>query len=428
LVLESGELMSNFQISYMFFLQLAAILAASRVVAWVVKRVGQPPVVAEMIAGVLLGPSLFGVVAPEASAWLFPKASMPVIYTGAQFALALYMFLVGVEFRLDLVRSKLRSAVSISVAGMVVPFALGAGLSLMLGDRTDLFGAGVRSHEAALYLGAAMCITAFPMLARIIQEGGLGGTSMGALALAAGSIDDAAAWCVLAVVLASFGGDSSIAILAIGGGVGYVLFVGVVLRPVLGMLARSAERAGRMENWHLASVMVLLMLASWFTDRIGLYAVFGAFVLGVAIPRGVLTRGLIASLLPLSSVVLLPLFFVCSGLNTKITLVNSWSLALIAVLVLFAACVGKGAACAVAAKLNGEGWRESLAIGSLMNARGLMELIILNIGLERGIITPTLFSIMVVMAIVTTLMATPAFGLALGRTFRERVGVTPAGP
>jgi len=406
--------MSNFVISYTFFLQLAVILATCRVVAILVKPLGQPPVVAEMIAGVLLGPSLFGLFFPEASAWLFPKESMPVIYTAAQFALALYMFIVGLEFQPELVRARAKSAVSISLAGMIAPFALGAGLAVMLHDRGDLFAPSVSGSQAALYLGAAMCITAFPMLARIIKEGGLSGTSMGALALAAGSIDDAAAWCVLAVTLASFQGEPSVATLAIGGGVAYVLLAVFMLRPlVLRPLTARAERDGRMNGGVFAIVMMLLLLAAYLTDRIGLYAVFGAFVLGASIPRGVLTRELIAKLSPMTTVVLLPLFFVCSGLNTRITLVNSSQLILIALAVLAAATIGKFAACALAAKVNGEPTRDSLAIGALMNARGLMELIILNIGLERGVITPTLFSIMVIMAIVTTLMATPAFSWIL---------------
>lgn len=407
--------MTSFQISYMFFLQLAVILAVCRAVSWIARRVGQPPVVSEMIAGVLLGPSLFGLIAPDASAWLFPKESMPVIYTGAQFALALYMFIVGLEFRPDLVRARLRTAVSISIAGMLVPFALGATLALVLRDRASLFAPGVQPHEAALFLGAAMCITAFPMLARIIQEGGLGGTTMGALAIAAGSIDDAAAWCILAIVLASFGGDPSIAALALGGGLSYVVLVSLVLRPGLRWLATVSERSGNVESWQFATAIILLLLGSWFTDRIGLYAVFGAFVLGVAIPRGVLSRRLVEMLHPMASTVLLPLFFVCSGLNTRITLVNSLPLLTIALVILAAACLGKFAACALAARLHGEPARDSLAIGALMNARGLMELIILNIGLERGVITPTLFSIMVLMAIATTLMATPAFTRILNR-------------
>jgi len=402
--------MSNFVISYTFFLQLAVILATCRVVAILVKPLGQPPVVAEMIAGVLLGPSLFGYVFPEASAWLFPRETMPVIYTAAQFALALYMFIVGLEFQPELVKARTRSAISISLAGMIAPFALGAGLAVVLHDRGDLFTANISGAQGALYLGAAMCITAFPMLARIIQEGGLSGTSMGALALAAGSIDDAAAWCVLAVTLASFQGEPSIAVMAIGGGVAYVLFALFILRPlVLRPLAATAESKGHIPAGVFAIVMMLLLLAAYLTDLIGLYAVFGAFVLGVSIPRGVLTRELIAKLSPMTTVVLLPLFFVCSGLNTRITLVNSSQLILIALAVLAAATIGKFVACAAAAKINGEPTRDSLAIGALMNARGLMELIILNIGLERGVITPTLFSIMVVMAIVTTLMATPVF-------------------
>lgn len=406
--------MSNFVISYTFFLQLAVILATCRVVAMLVKPLGQPPVVAEMIAGVLLGPSLFGLFFPEASAWLFPKATMPVIYTAAQFSLALYMFIVGLEFQPELVKDRAKSAISISLAGMIVPFALGASLAVLLHERGDLFAQNVTGSQAALYLGAAMCITAFPMLARIIQEGGLSGTSMGALALAAGSIDDAAAWCVLAVTLASFQGEPSIAAMANGGGVAYVLFAVFMLRPmVLRPLAKLTESKGSMGGGVFAIVMMLLLLAAYLTDLVGLYAVFGAFVLGASIPRGVLTKELVSKLTPMTTVVLLPLFFVCSGLNTRITLVNSPQLILIALVVLAAATIGKFVACAAAAKFNGEPTRDSLAIGALMNARGLMELIILNIGLESGVITPTLFSIMVIMAITTTLMATPVFSWIL---------------
>lgn len=405
--------MSNVQIACTFFMQVAILLAACRITAMLLKPLGQPPVVAEMIAGVLLGPSLFGLYFPETSALIFPKASMPTVYAVAQFALVLYMFLVGLEFQIQVVRDRAKAAISISIAGMIVPFALGVGLASLLIGRGDFFGMGVSANQSAVFLGAAMCITAFPMLARIIQEGGLSGTSVGALALAAGSFDDAAAWCILAVMLASFESNPTIAAMAIGGGVAYVLVVVFALRPILKRLATNVENRCELAQWHLATIMLLLLAAAWFTEHTGLHAVFGAFVLGAATPRGLLSRSLISTLSPITSVALLPLFFVYSGLNTRLSLVNGPELWLITGAVLAVACAGKFIACAAAAKLNGEPTRDSFAIGALMNARGLMELIILNIGLQRGIITPTLFSIMVVMAIATTLMATPAFKFIL---------------
>lgn len=404
--------MTNFQLSIHLFLQLAIILAACRVVGWAGRLIGQPQVVGEMIAGVLLGPSLLGLLAPEAHAALFPKnATMTVIYCMAQIGLVLYMFLVGVEFNAGLLRERARSAIAVSVAGMVVPFALGALIALHYFEDRTLFHEGVGRGEAALFLGAAMCITAFPMLARIIYERGIAGTRLGTLALSAGSIDDAAAWCVLAIVLASFQDNPQIAVWAIAGGVGYALFVLLVLKPGLRPLGRFVERRG-MTPSAFSVILILLVLAAWYTDFVGIYAVFGAFILGAAIPRGALASALEEKIEPLTTNFLLPLFFVYSGLNTRIDLVDSWDLWIIAAVVLAAACIGKFAACWAAARLCGEDSRTATAIGALMNARGLMELIILNIGLERGLITPQLFSVMVIMAIATTLMATPAFQLA----------------
>lgn len=407
--------MINFELSVRFFLQLVVILGTCRAVGWVVRHVGQPPVVSEMIAGVLLGPSLLGLVAPEWHAYLFPKQSMTIIYAVAQVGLALYMFLIGVEFRADLIRKRVRSAASVSAAGILTPFALGAAIAYFLHDDHDLFTEKVLSGQAILYLGAAMSITAFPMLARIIYERGLSGTSLGTLALAAGSMDDAAAWCVLAIVLASFQGEPRIAVFAIGGGVAYALATYFVLRPLLANLKNSAEREGGISQPMLIFILMLAMLCSWFTDFAGVYAVFGAFILGTAIPRGSFAEDLQRKVGPLTTAFLLPMFFVYSGLNTKIGLVDTPALWLVAMVVLGAAIVGKGVACFLAAKFNGEPTRDAVAIGALMNARGLMELIILNIGYERGIITQRLFSIMVIMAIVTTLMATPIFELVYGR-------------
>lgn len=318
------------------------------------------------------------------------------------------MFLVGVEFRTDLFRARFRSAASVSLAGMLTPFALGVVIALWLVQSPGSFFADkVKAWEGALFLGAAMCITAFPMLARIIVERGLAGTTLGTLALAAGAMDDAAAWCLLAVVLASFESNPTIAALAIGGGAAYSLITLTVVRWGLTPLGRMAERQGGVSSAMLSFSLMLMMLGAWITDAIGIYAVFGAFILGCAMPRGLFARELTKQLEPLGTVLLVPAFFTYSGLNTRLDLVDSPWLWFVAVMVLLAACLGKGGGCWLAARLNGEDQRTSLAIGTLMNARGMMELIILNIGLERGIITPQLFSIMVVMAIVTTLMASP---------------------
>ena len=419
--------MSSFDLSVRFFLQLAFILGACRVVGMAAQRIGQSQVVSEMITGVVLGPSLFGLLLPDVQRWFFPKESMTIIYAVSQVGLSLYMFLVGLEFEVELIRRRLRSALSVSLAGIVVPFFLGGVIATFLVADGDFFAGGVSRTEAVLFMGASMSITAFPMLARIIYERGLSGTSLGTLALAAGSLDDAAAWCVLAIVLAGFAGDPTFAVIAIGGGLAYAVLLVTVGRRVLARLGTIVEREGTMSSGVLTVTLMLVMLGSWFTDWIRIYAVFGAFVMGVAMPRGRFAAEVTRIVGPLTTTFLLPLFFVYSGLNTRIGLVNSPALWGIAILVLLAATLGKGVACWLAARLNGEPNGEALAIGTLMNARGLMELIILNIGLERGIIQPTLFTIMVLMAIVTTLMATPVFEWVHGRE-RARADASAAHP
>ncbi|QQR72207.1 MAG: cation:proton antiporter [Holophagales bacterium] len=407
--------MTPFELSILFFLALAAILTACRLVGYLARYLGQPQVVGEMIAGVLIGPSLLGWLAPDLQATLFPKATMPILYAVAQLGLVLYMFLVGLDFDVSLLRRRARSAMLVSWAGILTPFTLGAGIAWAFHGQLGLFAAKVSIGEAALFMGAAMSITAFPMLARIIYERGLSGTSMGTLALAAGSADDAAAWCILAVVLASFKDQPQIAFWAIGGGIAFAVVAFAVLRPLLARAGGWIVRNDAYERVALPGALTLLMLAAWYTDKVGIYAVFGAFVLGASMPRGEIAERLEKQIQPLTVNLLLPLFFVYSGLNTRIGLVDTPILWFFALLVLLAACLGKGVACYLAARWNGEPPREAVGIGALMNARGLMELIILNIGLERGVITPTLFSIMVVMAIATTLMALPVFNLAFGK-------------
>lgn len=418
--------MSDFDLSVLFFLQLVVILAVCRLVGRAARAVGQPQVVGEMIAGVLLGPSLFGWLAPGWQQALFPRASMTILYAVSQVGLALYMFLVGMGFRTELFRAKLRGAASVSLAGMVAPFVLGGGLGLALvAEPGVFFPVGTRDYEAALFLGAALCITAFPMLARIIHERGLSGTALGTLALAAGAIDDAAAWGLLAVVLSSFSGDWAIALKAIGGGVAFAVATLALGPRLFAGVAREVERTGALSPGAFSMVLVCVLAGAWFTDAIGIYAVFGAFVMGAAMPRGALADALAAKMEPMVVTLLLPLFFTYSGLRTRLDLVDTPWLWAVAAIVLAAAVLGKGVACWAAARLHGEDSRTAAAIGTLMNARGLMELIIINIGLQRGLITPRLFSILVVMAIVTTLMATPTFERVYGRWARAqgRVGL-----
>jgi Kef-type K+ transport system membrane component KefB len=319
------------------------------------------------------------------------------------------MFIVGMEFRLDIVRQHVKSSIAVSVAGMVTPFVLGASLAWFFYHHTELFPPRTRLPEAMLFLGASMCITAFPMLARIIHFKGLTGTTMGTVAIGAGAINDASAWCLLAVVLASIEQDVGQAVINIGGGVAYVIVVVAVVRPLLARMQRFLIQAEALSESGLVIGISLMAIAAWFTDLIGLHAVLGAFVMGAAMPRGIVVRDMIARIQPLAVGLLLPLFFTYSGLQTKIGLLNSaylWSMCLA---VFVAAVLGKGVACWLAARWSGISNREALGIGTLMNARGLMELIIINIGLQRGVISEGLFAVLVFMAVVTTLMTSPVF-------------------
>lgn len=410
-----GAPMSNVQLAVQLFFQIGIILGVCQIVGRIAKYFGQPQVVAEMIAGVMLGPSLFGLFFPEAFAALFPKDSMKVLFPISQLGLAAYMFVVGLEFRVDIVAKKLHSAVAVSLAGMIAPFALGAGLAWYFFHHTQLFPGKVNLTEGMIFLGASMCITAFPMLARIIHFKRLSGTTMGTVALGAGAIDDAAAWCLLAVVLASFDGNMNQALWNIAGGVIYVTLCLTVFRPLLALWARGIEKRGEFSDSNFVICLMCMALGAWYTDLIGLHAVFGAFVMGIAMPRGLVAEALMERIQPLTVALLLPLFFTFSGLNTEIGLLNSWYLWGITGLVLLAAMLGKGGACYLAARATGVKNREALGIGTLMNARGLMELIIINIGLQRGVISKELFATLVIMAVITTLMASPIFEWLVGK-------------
>jgi Kef-type K+ transport system membrane component KefB len=387
------------------FLSLTVILIACKACGFFMKYLGQPPVVGEMVAGVLLGPSLLGAVAPDLSRMIFPLDARPTLFAIAQIGLTLYMFVVGMEFRTDLLKTNLNTALGVSTAGILTPFALGSVLAWSFLKTGGYFSATTTLPMAILFIGAAMSITAFPMLARIILEQGLTGTRAGTIALAAGSLDDAVAWILLAGVLGGISGKPLLFLAALGGGVIYTLLCMLMIRPILSRLyARWNDEIGM-----LGLITVLLCIGAWFTDTIGLYSVFGAFILGLAIPRGPLVEKMIAWIGPITTALLLPVFFTYSGLNTKMGLLNSPTLWMICGLVILAAIGGKLIACYFASRLSGENHSDSLTIASLMNARGLMELILLNISFQAGLITQTLFTMFVLMAVVTTLMAVPGY-------------------
>lgn len=429
--------MSNFDLVIQLFLQLTVILATCRIVTILGRRyLGQTDVVCEMIAGVMLGPSLLGLIAPNFQQWLFPKLpiitalgdkipnpSMSILYAISQIGLAIYMFLIGLEFNTKLLKHHIKSAGLLSAAGIITPFILGAIASFWLYSNGNFFQPKVLPWSAALYLGASMTITAFPMLARILYERGLAQTRFGTLALGAASVDDGVAWCLLAIVLASVKNSINIAILAIGGGICYVLFAIFIGQRLLKAFTSMTKRDAGVNRQTLTLLLIVLMFCAWFTDITGIYAIFGAFVLGAVTPRGEFAQQIRQYTEFFTTSFLLPIFFVFSGLNTQIGLVNTPALWGITILIVAIAVIGKGIACMLAAKLAGENWRESATIGALMNARGLMELIILNIGLEQGIITPTLFTIMVIMAVVTTLMASPLVAFLLHGTSYEKFTV-----
>ena len=347
--------MTNLQLVFQFCLQLAIVLVTCRVVGGLMLRIGQPRVIGEMIAGIVLGPSVLGLLAPAAQMMLFPPASLGVLSAASQVGLVLYMFVVGMHLHTSFIRQAFRGAMLISLTGVVAPFLLGAGLAAFLYADGRFFTPNVSNWQSMIYLGAAMSVTAFPVLARIIQERGIGGTALGTLTLAAGAFGDIIAWSLLGILLVSLDRDF-----------GIVRFI-----------------------------------AS--------HAVFLAFVIGAVMPRGHVTSQFSRRIEPVASIVLVPLFFAFSGLSTHLTLLWSPELLWVSTIVIVIASVGKAVGCWGAARLAGRPNREAMAIGALMNARGLMELIILNIGLQRGLITPTLFTVMVTMTLVTTIAAGPLF-------------------
>ena len=322
-----------------------------------------------MIAGVILGPSLFGLLAPDLQHMLFPKDTKAILYFGAQLGVGLYMFLVGLGFDRSHFRSNAKSAGAVSISGMAAPFLIAILMTPWLMGVPGLFSPKLTLFQATLFMGACISITAFPMLARIIHERGLSKSPLGTLSLSAGAIDDAGAWTVLAIVLVTFGGGPSVAMKAIAGVAAFaVLMIGFGPR-LLASLGRAAERAKGVSQTLLGIVLMLFLLSAFAMDWVGMHAVFGGFLLGTAMPRGILTRELRAKLEPFTVVLLLPMFFTFSGLNTQLNLVANPSLLLVALAILAAAILAKGGACWAAARITGQDNATALGIGALMNAR-----------------------------------------------------------
>lgn len=407
------------QLIALLALQYALILAVARTSGWLAARLGQPEVVGMMVGGVLLGPSGLGQIVPEAQAWLFPRDSLPVLGFIAQIGVGLYLFTVGLEFDTGMVRSRARAAAAISLAGIGVPFLLAWPTALAIGETPGLFGPAVAEPMRVLFLGAAIAITAFPMLVWIVRERGLEKTAMGNLAIASGAIDDVLAWCILAGVVSAVSGDPETIARAVGGAAALGLFAAFPGRKALGVLSQPAETRGRVGPWEGAALTLTLAAFLAFSEWAGLHAVFGGFICGLCLPRGRLSHAASRRLNPLVGPWLLPVFFTYSGLHTRLDLILTAEGLALAGLVLAVSILGKGGACWAAARLAGLTPKEALGIGALMNARGLMELILLGIGLRAGIVGPLLFSILVLMAVITTAMAGPAFDRLTGSRSRK---------
>ena len=325
------------------------------------------------------------------------------------------MFLVGLRLRRDHFRNAGRSAIAVSASGMAAPFLVAVFITPWLVGMPFLFPSHVSQFQATLFIGAAMSITAFPMLARLVHERGLEGTKLGTLALTAGAFDDVVAWTVLAILLATVGGSGLAPILAIGGSVAFVLFMATIGARLLAPLEIWVRREGRLTQ-SIFSVVVLLLLASAFLmEVVGIHAAFGGFVLGAALPRGMLTEGLEQKLEPFALVFFVPLVFAIAGFNTQLGLLLDPTLFGLTIMIILLAILSKWGACWAAARLTGQDNQTAHGVGILMNTRGLMEIVLLTIALRHGIIGPALFSMFALMAIVTTLMTTPLFRLTLAR-------------
>jgi Kef-type K+ transport system membrane component KefB len=386
-------------------LALVAIVILSRGLGKVLTLVGQPRVIGEVVAGIALGPSLLGNVAPAAMAFILPASAAPLLAVIAQLGVVLYMFLVGLELNAGLLRSRAHATVAISHASIVVPFLLGTVLALWLYPR--LAPAGVRFTSFALFMGVAMAITAFPVLARILTDRRMEKTELGVVALSCAAADDVTAWCLLALMVGLAKAELGAAVRTVLLALGYIGMMFGVVRPVA-IYALSADREEQLSPAAVSWVLVALLLSALVTEAIGIHAIFGAFLLGAIIPYDSAVARLFSHKLEeVVKILLLPAFFAFTGMRTQIGLIAGMEGWLICAVIIALATVGKFGGTLAAARLTGLDWRTSAALGILMNTRGLMELIVLNIGLDLGIISPTLFAMMVLMSLATTLATTP---------------------
>jgi Kef-type K+ transport system membrane component KefB len=395
-----------------FILQLIIILIASQVCGFLFKKMHQPAVMGEILAGIILGPSVVGGLFPAFTAFVFPAASLGNLQMLSQIGLVLFMFVIGMELDINLIRSKAKAAVYISNASIIVPYFLGVALSYFL--YKNYAPPEIPFYGFALFMGIAMSITAFPVLARVLREKGLTNTKFGTIAITSAAAGDITGWCILAFVIAIVkAGSIASSFYTIIAAAIYVLFMLLIGKRVLLWIARRNNYADKgIRASTMAIIFLVLLLSSYCSEVIGIHALFGAFLAGVIMPEEWNFRKVIIDKIEdVALVLLLPLFFVFTGLRTQIGLLNDSSLWGICLLVIILAIAGKFGGSAIAARIKGESWHDSLAIGALMNTRGLMELVILNIGYDLGILTPQIFTIMVIMALVTTLMTSPALDL-----------------
>lgn len=388
--------------------QIVTIIFVARFFGWICKKIGQPTVIGEIIAGIVLGPSLIGMYFPEFSNALFPTESLGNLQFLSQIGLILFMFVIGMELDLKVLKNKAHEAVVISHASIVIPFALGMGLAYFIYQ--SFAPQGVQFLSFGLFLGIAMSITAFPVLARIVQERGLHKTRLGTIVITCAAADDITAWCLLAAVIAIVKAGSFVsALYIIGLAIAYVFLMIKVVRPFLKRVGDLHSTRENLSKPIVAIFFLTLIISSYATEVIGIHALFGAFMAGAIMPENTRFRSVfIEKVEDVALVLLLPLFFVFTGLRTEIGLLNDPYLWKVTGLIILVAVVGKFVGSALAAKFVGQNWKDSLTIGALMNTRGLMELVVLNIGYDLGVLTPEIFAMMVIMALVTTFMTGPS--------------------
>lgn len=391
--------------------QIITIIVVARFFGWMFRKIGQPTVIGEIIAGIVLGPSLVGMYFPEFSSALFPTDSLGNLQFLSQIGLILFMFVIGMELDLKVLKNKANDAVVISHASIVIPFALGVGLAYYIYYR--FAPVGIEFLSFSLFMGIAMSITAFPVLARIVQERGIHKTRLGTIVITCAAADDITAWCILAAVIAIVKAGSFVSSLyVIGMAVAYVLLMLLVVKPFLKRIGDLYGSKSKLNKPVVAIFFLTLIISAYTTEVIGIHALFGAFMTGAIMPDIAKFRAIfIDKVEDVAVILLLPLFFVFTGLRTQIGLINDPFLWKVTGCIIGVAVVGKFVGSAIAAKFVGQNWRDSLTIGALMNTRGLMELVVLNIGYDLGVLTSEVFTMMVIMALVTTFMTGPALDI-----------------